>query len=169
MNQLLKPSVLVVDHDTDNCDLINMVLASADYHVFTATTVEEALATARTEILDLVITDVQLGYASGLSLIDSIRNIPEREDLPAMMMSARQLTDVVNDAGLMNVQFQIRKPFHTGVFLELVQQSLWMPHLINSHIHRFDIAQSIAEPHFAMPAGLGSKATRLEFAQTYFN
>jgi DNA-binding NtrC family response regulator len=69
----MRARILVVDDDQDMCELLAQRLALSDFDVSWRLTAEEALALLDDEDFDVVITDVNLGGASGLDLCRRFR------------------------------------------------------------------------------------------------
>lgn len=144
-----KPSILVVDADEIDCQFACAALMSRGFQTSAAADIAAAIWTAsrRDLVLDLIICDVEVEQQSGLEIVDAIQRMSFRKDLPAMFTSKRQIADVVMKRHQSRGAYHIKKPYDIELMLELVDRSLWMPHLVNSHIEKHHAAQSIAAPH----------------------
>src|SRR5215831_3948555 len=63
-----KCRILYVDDHEDSAEMLKLMLASEDYEVQTAASVEEAMATTRTQEFDLYVLDKRLPDGSGTDL-----------------------------------------------------------------------------------------------------
>lgn len=136
MSGLANPVILVIDTNPQHLAAALSILGQRNYHCFGAADSETATQRARENELDLLICDHQLNGESGTELIDTIRSLPQRQDVPVMFTSSTQLPDVISRRYQNSPSFFIRKPFDPVLLIELVEKSLWMPHLVKSHIHR---------------------------------
>lgn len=144
-----KPSILVVDADEIACQFACAALMSNGFQTSAAADIAAAIwiASRRDLKLDLILCDVEVEQQSGLEIVDAIQRMSFRHDVPAMFTSNRQVADVVMKRHQSRGAYHIKKPYDLPLMLELVDRSLWMPHLVNSHIEKHHSAQSLAAPH----------------------
>ena len=83
-----RPRILLAD---DNADMRNYVrrLLSGRYEVEAVADGEAALAAARAERPDLVLTDVMMPRLDGFGLLRELRSDPQTATIPVIMLSAR--------------------------------------------------------------------------------
>ena len=143
MNALSRPVILVVDADPLSLTATAAVLHCSEYEVHCAASREAALKGARSLELDLVICDLDIGGVDGGSILDEIRQIPQRSDVPVMYASPCQVPEVIRRNHVQGAVYHLRKPFDPKVLLELVETALWMPHLVRTHVR---------QPHFRLDA-----------------
>jgi len=112
--------ILVVEDDAGLREALLDTLKLAGFECIEADSGESALLLLKNQQVDMVVSDVQMGGMSGLSLLKSIRtNLP---NLPVLMMTAY---GTINDAvqamkdGACNY---ISKPFSPEVLLNMVNQ-----------------------------------------------
>ncbi len=135
-----KPWVLVADHDPSALTESMRILGPDDFNIVTAVCRESALSVARQVQLDLILCDWTLVANGGKpNLIDEIHEIPQRADVPVIFTSQGQESGVIRRQHDFGGAYHIQKPFEPAVLISLVERSLWMPHLVQTHIHR---------PHF---------------------
>ncbi|RRK10486.1 DNA-binding response regulator [Lactiplantibacillus garii] len=116
-------TILLVDDETSVIDFLQQELAFEDYRVITATDGQQALQTYQDHQadLDLIILDWMLPKVDGLEVL---RRIRKHDDIPVIMMTAR---DYVGDkvAGLDGgADDYITKPFDTEELLARIRVSL---------------------------------------------
>jgi two-component system cell cycle response regulator len=85
-------TILAVDDKSANLDLISALLRPLGYRVITARGVEEALARARKDGPDLVLTDVHMGDGTGFDLIHAIQEDARLRHIAWLVTSATYLT-----------------------------------------------------------------------------
>ncbi|MEM7455879.1 MAG: response regulator [Planctomycetota bacterium] len=156
MSQLLDPVILVVDSDPVELAGTLSVLEHESYQVFGAGDPATALHLARELELDLIIMEMRVGETSGPGILDQIRKIEGREDVPAMFVTPNQASDVIHRVHQSGPAYHLRKPFQTRVLLELVARSMWLPHLVSNHIGNVFRAepaadQTVRKPHLPLP------------------
>lgn len=161
MNQLSQATILIVDTDIESLFSIASILLSRDFRVLTAPDTDSALELACSEELDLMITDTRLACRSGEELATEIRLDPDKQELPVMYVSATQIPGVIRRIHEAGDAFHLKKPIDPLVLVELVERSLWMPHLVSSHIQQQAQQKAARFPHvefannpFAIPLGV---------------
>jgi signal transduction histidine kinase/DNA-binding response OmpR family regulator len=85
-------TVLVVDDDPMHARVAESVLARGGYDVAREPSAEAALARLGRERPDLVIVDLGLPGLSGTALLETLRARPELKRLPAVVLTARDLS-----------------------------------------------------------------------------
>jgi len=151
LNSTLRPTILVVDADEIACQFACAALQSNGYRTIAAADIAAAIWTAsdNDQVLDLILCDLQVDQQKGIDIVEAIQRMPFRQDLPAMFTSQNQVTDVVHKRHQSRGAYHIKKPYDTELLMDLVDRSLWMPHLVNSHIEKHHSAQPLAAPHAA--------------------
>jgi two-component system cell cycle response regulator len=85
-------TILAVDEKSANLDLVIALLAPLGHHVITARGVEEAIARARKDNPDLLLTDVHMGDGTGFDLIRAIQHDTTLKHIPWLVTSATYLS-----------------------------------------------------------------------------
>lgn len=150
-NSILQPTILVVDADEVACQSACAALKSNGYQAIAAADIAAAIWTASDSdlVLDLILCDLKVDQQLGSDIVNAIQRMPFRKDLPAMFTSQHQVTDVVLKRHAKRGAYHIKKPYDLELLMDLVDRSLWMPHLVNSHIEKHHTAQPLAPPHAA--------------------
>ncbi|MGI9516631.1 MAG: response regulator [Pirellulaceae bacterium] len=143
MNACTRPVVLVIDPDALTLTAISAVLNSAEFRVFCAQDRAAALKGARDLPLDLILCDEAIDDSQGESLLAEIRALPDRDDVPIMYMSERQLPDVISRKHGEGAAYHIRKPLEPGSLMEQINRALFELPLINNQIRN-----KLKRPHF---------------------
>ncbi|NLW87359.1 MAG: response regulator [Planctomycetes bacterium] len=112
--------ILVADDEAHILHVVSMKLKNAGYEVLTAVDGEEALELCLSEQPDLLITDYQMPYLTGMELCLKLRSDEKTKAIPAIMLTARGFDiepQEMIDAGLAAV---LAKPFSPREVLEKV-------------------------------------------------
>lgn len=115
--------VLVADDEPYIGRIIRMKLEEGPYRVEIVHDGREALARLRTdERFDLVLLDIMMPHASGLEVLEELRQLPHRRDTPVIMLTAKgQQTDRERAAAHDATDF-LTKPFSPTKLLERINQ-----------------------------------------------
>lgn len=101
--------ILVVDDDKNTRRYIEAVLAAENYTVLTATNGEEALDVMDREHIDLVVLDIMMPKMDGYEFTKTLRE--SSNNLPILMVSAKQLPKDKHKGFLMGTDDYMTKPF----------------------------------------------------------
>jgi two-component system response regulator FlrC len=128
--------VLIIDDERALLEEVSTSLEKSHYDCVCCATSEEAMAAAERETFDLIISDINLGGASGLTLISRIRDMEIQEETPVIFLSGAQIPDIIRRSHAAGGSYYLRKPFDPDVLIELVDKALWMPHLVHDQARR---------------------------------
>jgi two-component system alkaline phosphatase synthesis response regulator PhoP len=120
--------IIAADDEAHILHIVSMKLRNAGYEVITAVDGEEALDLCQTEQPDMLITDYQMPYMSGLELCKALRRNDETKAIPALMLTARGFDiepDEMAEAGIAAV---LAKPFSPREVLQRVKELIGEPH-----------------------------------------
>ncbi len=155
MSNLNDPVILVIDNQRQSADITRLILAAKPYQVHATDDAGEALTFAADNDIDLVICDISAANQQGVELAATIRELPEKSDVPLMFTSNTQLTNVSRRKHEFGDAFHLKKPFEPQVLLEIVECALWMPALVQSHLQLHEKHSEPIGPHF-IPDGIGT-------------
>jgi len=88
-NLEMSKRIIVADDEAHILHVVSMKLSNAGYEVQTAEDGEEALELCLADPPDMLITDYQMPYMSGLELCKALRESEKTRNIPAMMLTAR--------------------------------------------------------------------------------
>lgn len=117
-----KPLILVVDDETHILHVVSLKLANAGYDVITAEDGEEALGIAIDRNPDLVITDYQMPFMTGLELCVKLKEHELTRATPALMLTARGFSLAGEYLEQTNIAGVLSKPFSPREVLGRVQE-----------------------------------------------
>ena len=116
--------VLVVDDEAHILHVVSLKLRNAGYEVLTAMDGEEALEVISAEKPDLIITDYQMPFVSGLEVCKKVHSCGGVDNIPTIMSTARGFDiepQEMIDAGIAVV---LAKPFSPRELIEKVDELL---------------------------------------------
>lgn len=116
-----KGLILAVDDEVHILHVVSLKLRNAGYEVVTAENGEEALAMALERRPDLIITDYQMPLLTGLELCQRLKQHPDTQAIPALMLTARGFSLAPEDLEQTNIVGVISKPFSPREVLARVQ------------------------------------------------
>ena len=112
--------ILVVEDDAGLREALIDTLLLAGYECLEADSGEQALMTLKQQTVDLVVSDVQMGGMSGLSLLKSVK--AQYPNLPMLLMTAYGTIDDAVQAMKDGASNYMSKPFSPEVLLNMVSQ-----------------------------------------------
>lgn len=116
--------ILVVDDEAHIVQVVSLKLRNAGYEVKSAVDGEEAFELARRDLPDLVITDFQMPYMTGLDLCRSLAEHEPTSRIPVLMLTARGYALEDEDLAIGNIRNVIAKPFSPRAVLAEVEKIL---------------------------------------------
>ncbi len=93
INKSKKGKILVVDDEPESIELIRARLENLNVEVVGKYSGKEALELLQKEKFDLVIVDLIMPEMSGFELISKIKEIPECDNIPIIVLTAKELTE----------------------------------------------------------------------------
>ena len=82
------PSILVIDDEPDNFDVIEAFLSTQNCQLHYASTGQEAIASLDTFQPDLILLDVMMPGMDGIEVCRQIKSMPQWRSVPIMMVTA---------------------------------------------------------------------------------
>ncbi|MBK7976399.1 MAG: response regulator [Deltaproteobacteria bacterium] len=116
-------TVLVVEDSRDLARFIALQLAS-EYHVITAADGEEGWERARSDLPDLVITDLMMPRRDGYWLCEQLRRDPRTRPIPIIMLTARGQAEDRVEARRHGADVYLSKPFNVRELLAAIARLL---------------------------------------------
>jgi two-component system alkaline phosphatase synthesis response regulator PhoP len=110
--------ILVADDEPHITHVVSLKLRNAGLDVVLAHDGEEALELALDELPDLIITDLQMPYMSGLELSRRLREHESTASIPVIMLTARGLGLAQDDLDQTSIRSVMSKPFSPKQILE---------------------------------------------------
>jgi two-component system, response regulator FlrC len=110
--------ILVVEDDSGLREALVDTLSIAGYSVIEADSAETALVKLKEKVIDLIVSDVQMGGLSGLDLLKSVKKL--YPNTPFLLMTAYATIDHAVEAMKYGAIDYMAKPFAPEVLLNMV-------------------------------------------------
>jgi len=116
--------ILVVDDESHILHVLSLKLRKAGYDVITAGDGEEGLHVASAESPDLIITDLQMPYMTGIDLCRALTERSMTAEIPVIILTARGYALSEEDLAIGNIKEVVSKPFSPRLLIQMVQSLL---------------------------------------------
>jgi len=136
MNEKLSKKVLVIDDEQVIIDELVEFLWQNGYTPTVCMNADDALDIVRSDVFDLIISDINLGTASGLELCQRIHDLENASETPVIFLSGAQIPDIIRRSHFVGGTYYVRKPFDPEVMVELIDKAMWFPALTHSRVRR---------------------------------
>lgn len=117
-------TILIADDQTHMRLLLRTSLAPLGCRILSASSGEEALATAAATPIDLLLTDFEMPGLSGVQTAQRLKASPQYANLPIILITARGQKRIRDAATLAGVILVMTKPFSPMELLETLQRLL---------------------------------------------
>jgi two-component system chemotaxis response regulator CheY len=114
--------VLTVDDSASIRQMVSFTLKSAGYEVLEAADGEEGLTKAKGRTVDLVLTDQNMPKMDGLTLIKSLRGLPQYRSTPILMLTTESSEAMKSAGRSAGATGWLVKPFDPSRLLEVVKK-----------------------------------------------
>ncbi len=118
-----KPVILVVEDEAPIRRLVRSVLSDM-YLIYEAANGKEALHFLKSNVPQLIISDIMMEDMTGLELCHEIKQIPATCHIPFLLLSARSSADQQLEGFQAGADGYLPKPFHTAHLVTRVGQLL---------------------------------------------
>ncbi|MCX5869377.1 MAG: response regulator [Deltaproteobacteria bacterium] len=121
---MARATILIVEDDENIQQLVGYNLAKAGFQVLYAENGEQALASVKRELPDLMVLDIMLPSLNGFEVCKILRKDPQTKALPIIMLTAKgEESDVT--AGLdLGADDYITKPFSPKILISRIKAAL---------------------------------------------
>ena len=116
-----RPRLLLVDDAPDLLFMLATYFMLSGYDVETAASAPEAIAAARGERFDAVVSDIGMPAASGYDLAAALREMPEYRGVPLVAVTGFDQYDDAERARRAGFDAHLKKPFEPAELLEVVR------------------------------------------------
>jgi two-component system, sensor histidine kinase and response regulator len=117
-----KPCLLIVDDEQANRDILKRTFR--DCGILEAEDSQEALAYLASESIDVVLLDIMMPGVSGLDLLPLIRQTRSLSELPIILISALDASEIIASGLLAGANDYITKPIDIDVVRARVQTQI---------------------------------------------
>jgi CheY-like chemotaxis protein len=117
-------SILVVEDNPVNLELVVDLLTNAGYRVLTANDAEAGLHVAAAEQPDLVLMDISLPGTDGLQAVSSLKSSSRTAHLPIVAVTAHAMAGDEEKARAAGCFAYLTKPIDTRLFVRQIANFL---------------------------------------------
>ena len=117
-------TILTVDDSASIRQMVTFTLKSAGYGVLEAVDGNDGLAKAKANNVNLVLTDQNMPGMDGLTLIKSLRGLPNYSSVPILMLTTESGDAMKSQGKAAGATGWLVKPFDPPKLLEVVKKVL---------------------------------------------
>jgi CheY-like chemotaxis protein/anti-sigma regulatory factor (Ser/Thr protein kinase) len=138
-------TILAVDDDPVNLEIIEESLADLDYRIVTAADGEQAWALLREDPdrFDAVLLDRMMPKMNGMALLALMKADPAFKPIPVILQTAAASTAEVHEGLSAGAYYYLTKPHEKSILLAIVRTAI-QDHAIRRHMRRETLAVSHA-------------------------
>ena len=114
--------ILTVDDSASIRQMVAFTLKSAGYTVIEAADGQEGLDKAKTNAANLVLTDQNMPRMDGLTLIKTLRGLPQYRSVPILMLTTESSDAMKAQGKAVGATGWLVKPFDPQKLLEVVKK-----------------------------------------------
>lgn len=122
MKIMARKSILVVDDEKNQREILETILSGEGYDVTTASSGEAAMKFVESRRFDLVLTDLKMTGMSGLDLLKELTNYDK--SIIVILLTAHGSVDSAVDALRLGAFDYLQKPYDSDKLLETVSRAL---------------------------------------------
>ncbi len=117
-------TILAVDDSASIRQMISFTLKGAGYEIVEAADGQEGLDKAKAKPVNLVLTDQNMPKMDGLTLIKSLRALPQYKTVPILMLTTESSDTMKAQGRAAGATGWLVKPFDPQKLLEVVKKVL---------------------------------------------
>jgi len=117
-------SILAVDDSASMRQMVSFTLKGAGYTVIEAADGQEAFELAREAPVDLVLTDQNMPRMDGITLVRSLRELPDYESTPILILTTESSQEMKDRGKAAGATGWLVKPFDPARLLDVVKRVL---------------------------------------------
>ena len=117
--------VLIADDEIHIIHVVAIKLKNNGFEVIAAGNGAEAYDLACSESPDIIVTDYQMPFMTGLELIEKLRANEQTKDTPVILLTARSFAISEEVQQSLNVEACLSKPFSPKELLKSIQDILY--------------------------------------------
>ena len=116
--------ILAVDDSISMRQMISFTLRESGYDVIAAVDGQDAISKAQNQSFDLIFTDQNMPNIDGLTLIQMLRELPQHEKTPILMLTTEASDEMKKMGRAAGATGWLVKPFDPQKLLDVVKKVL---------------------------------------------
>jgi two-component system, cell cycle response regulator DivK len=121
---MMAKSILVVEDQEDNRQILRDLLSSADYEMVEAENGQEALDAVAKKKPDLILMDIQLPVMDGYEATRRIKANPDWKEIPIIVVTSYALSGDAEKARAAGCDDYVTKPYSPRQLLAKIREFL---------------------------------------------
>ncbi len=117
-------SILAVDDSESMRQMVSFALKNAGHTVVEAVDGQDALSQAKTNKVNLIITDANMPKMDGISLIRELRNLPDYKYTPILMLTTDSTAEKKRQSKEAGATGWLVKPFNPSQLISTINKVL---------------------------------------------
>jgi len=118
----MSKTILTVDDSASIRQMVSFTLKSAGYDVMEAVDGADGLNKAKTRSVDLVLTDQNMPNMDGITLIKTLRTLPQYRATPILMLTTESSDTMKSSGRAAGATGWLVKPFDPQKLIEVVKK-----------------------------------------------
>ena len=118
----MSKSILAVDDSASIRRMVSFTLKTAGYDVVEAVDGEDALAKAKAQPMNLVLTDQNMPRMDGLTLVRSLRELPGYRTAPILILTTESGAEMKSRGKAAGATGWLVKPFDPQRLIDIVKK-----------------------------------------------
>lgn len=114
--------ILIVDDSSSMRQMINFTLKNNGYEVVEAVDGVDAVAKAKTNVFNMVLTDLNMPKMDGITLIKELRKNPSTKFIPIVMLTTESQAEKKQEGKAAGASGWIVKPFQPDQLVAVVKK-----------------------------------------------
>ena len=115
-------TILAVDDSASIRQMVQFTLKGAGYEVVSAVDGQDGLERAKSRQVNLVLTDQNMPRMDGLTLIQSLRGLPEYKTVPILVLTTESSDDMKSKGRAAGATGWLVKPFDPKRLVDVVRK-----------------------------------------------
>jgi len=122
--QATKSTIMVVDDDPDQVDLLRIRLEQRGFNVMCVYSGSQALAGLEKQKPDLILLDIGMPEMNGFEVLRRLKAAPETSSIPVILLSALDQLKDISTGYKLGADHYITKPFKNAHLMMLIDHLL---------------------------------------------
>ena len=120
-----KKEILIVEDEIQFAEMIKLRLEITGYSVSIATNTDEGISKIQNNFYDLLILDLMMPGGGGMTLLEAIKNQPDKADIPTIIVTGKTVTaDLKKKLDEYHIAEVFIKPYDPTQFLGKINELL---------------------------------------------
>jgi CheY-like chemotaxis protein len=120
----VRQSILIIDDDEVLSDVLSRRLQQQGFNAITADSGRNGLALAQSDRPSLILLDLRLPDADGITICEQLADHPETCSIPVIILTGMERPDILRRCRAAGCHYFLRKPYDPNALLILIRQAI---------------------------------------------